>query len=199
LERVQAIRGEVWSRAEGEKRFIALHEEAARDVDAALAWLKRRPEVDPNRIVMSGVSFGGIQTVLAAERGQGVRAFVSFAPGAISWSKVPALGQRLRRAAIAARAPLLVVQAANDFDLAPSRELGQALAGRADKSGARTFPAFGTHPEDGHGGFARTPGGIAIWGPDVMAFFKQALATGGATPTPTPTPAPPAAPARAAH
>jgi len=178
MDRVNAIRGEVWTHAEGERRFIALHEEAARDVDAALAWLKRRPEVDPSRIVMSGLSFGGIQTVLAAERGQGVRAFVAFAPGAIAWKNVPALGERLRRAAAAAKAPLLIVQAANDFDLGPSRELGPVLAARADRSGARTYPAFGGSPEDGHHGFATRPAGIAIWGPDVIAFVKQGLAGG---------------------
>jgi dienelactone hydrolase len=180
MDRVNAIRGQVSSVAEGGQRFVALHEEAAHDVDAALAWLKRRPEVDPDRIVMSGLSFGGIQTVLAAEKGLGVRAFVAFAPGAISWATVPALGERLRRAARGAKAPLLVVQAANDFDLAPTRELGQELAHRTDRSAVRVYPAFGSSPRDGHGGFASRPEGIAIWGPDVTSFFKQALADRGA-------------------
>jgi dienelactone hydrolase len=177
MDRVNAIPREMTSIAEGGKRFVALHEEAARDVDAALAWLKRRPEVDPARVVMSGLSFGGIQTVLAAERGLGVRAFVAFAPGAMSWALVPALGERLRRAARGTKAPLLVVQAANDFDLAPTRELGQELAHRTDGSATRVYPAFGTSARDGHGGFATQPAGIAIWAPDVTAFFKKALGT----------------------
>jgi dienelactone hydrolase len=180
MDRVSAIRGEVTSVAEGGKRFVALHEEASRDVEAALAWLKRRPEVDPDRIVMSGLSFGGIQTVLAAEKGLGVRAFVAFAPGAMSWAQVPALGERLRRAAKGSKAPLLVVQATNDFNLAPSRELGQELAHRTDLSGARVYPAFGSDAQDGHGGFATRPEGIAVWGPDVISFFKKALAAHGA-------------------
>jgi carboxymethylenebutenolidase len=39
------------------RKILALHEEANHDVEAALAWLKARPDVDPGRIVMSGVSF----------------------------------------------------------------------------------------------------------------------------------------------
>ena len=56
------------------RKIIGLHEEANHDVEAALAWLKARPDIDAGRIVMSGVSFGGIQTLLAAEKGLGVRA-----------------------------------------------------------------------------------------------------------------------------
>jgi dienelactone hydrolase len=47
---------------EGGSGGCALHEEANHDVEAALARLKARPDIDPGRIVMSGVSFGGIQT-----------------------------------------------------------------------------------------------------------------------------------------
>jgi hypothetical protein len=64
--------------------------------------------------------------------------------------------------------------------LAPSRELGQELARRTDLSGARVYPAFGSSAQDGHGGFATRPEGIAIWGPDVLSFFGKALAAHGA-------------------
>jgi dienelactone hydrolase len=154
---------------------VALHEEASRDVEAALAWLKARPDVDPRRIVMSGVSFGGIQTMLAAEKDLGVRAFAAFAPAAMSWRWVAGLDHRLEQAATHARAPVLVVQAQNDFDLAPSHVLGPALE-RAGKGRAVVFPPFGKTERDGHGGFARTPEGIAIWGPTVLDFFRAAIA-----------------------
>lgn len=175
MDRIKAIPSEATSAVEGEARYLALHEEAARDVEAALAWLERRPEVHAQRIVMSGVSFGGVQTVLAAEKGLRVRAFVAFAPGAMSWKKVPALGERLRRAANHAKSPLLIVQAANDYDLAPSRELGEALAQRTDRSGARVFAAFGSSPEDGHYGFATKSDAIAVWGPEVLHFIKEVI------------------------
>jgi dienelactone hydrolase len=159
---------------ESGKTVIALHEEASRDVDAALAWLKAQPAVDPNRIVMSGVSFGGIQTLLAAEKDLGVRAFVAFAPGAMSWRWITGLDGRLQQAVQHARAPVLIVQAQNDFDLAPSRVLGPLLE-REGKGRAVVFPPFGSSQQDGHGGFARRPEAISIWGGTVLEFFRGAM------------------------
>jgi carboxymethylenebutenolidase len=173
VDRVNAIPSQAKDAADGERRFVALQEEAALDVEAALAALKRLPEVDPNRIVMSGVSFGGIQTLLAAEKGLGVRAFVAFAPGAMSWGRVSALGERLRRAVRNAKAPVLVLQAENDYDLAPARTLDPDLRRRGDGSAARVYPAFGSSHQDGHGAFAVSSEGTAIWGGDVVSFFEQ--------------------------
>ena len=156
------------------QKIIALHEAANRDVEAALAWLKSRPDVDPARIVMSGVSFGGIQTLLAAEKDLGVRAFAAFAPGAMSWRWVTGLDARLEAAAQNAKAPVLIVQAQNDFNLAPSQVLGPLLE-KAGKGRAVVFPAFGTTEAEGHGAFARQREGVAVWGDTVMGFFKDAL------------------------
>jgi len=165
----------IFARSSAGREVIALHEEAARDVEAALAWLKARPEIDPGRIVMSGVSFGGIQTLLAAEKGQGVRAFAAFAPGAISWRWVSGLDARLSQAVQHAQATTLVVQAQNDYDLGPSNDLGPLLE-RAGRGRSVVFPAFGATERDGHGGFACRPEGISIWGPTVLAFFQTSLA-----------------------
>ena len=179
MDRIKEIPSQMKDPADGERRFVALQEEAGRDVGAALAALKRVPEVDPKRIVMSGVSFGGIQTLIAAEKGLGVRAFVAFAPGAMAWAKVSALGERLHRAVKGAKAPVLVVQAQNDYDLAPARALADDLSRRGDGSAAKIYPAFGTTNQEGHGAFAATREGIAIWGADVLAFFKQRGGVGG--------------------
>jgi carboxymethylenebutenolidase len=156
------------------RKIIALHEEANHDVEAALAWLKARPEVDPGRIVMSGVSFGGIQTLLAAEKGLGVRAFVAFAPGAMSWRWVTGLDTRLQQAVQHAQAPVLIVQAENDYNLGPSRVLGPLLE-KAGKGRAVVFPAFGTTEQEGHGAFARRTEATAIWGATVLDFFRRAV------------------------
>jgi dienelactone hydrolase len=160
--------------AQAGSKVIALHERAARDVEAAVAWLRTRPEISPGRIVMSGVSFGGIQTLLAAEKGLGVRAFAAFAPGAMSWRWVTGLDARLQQAAARAQGPVLIVQAQNDFNLGPSQVLGPVLE-HAGKGHAVVFPAFGQSEQDGHGAFARSPEGAAIWGPTVLAFFRSAL------------------------
>ena len=44
---------------------------------AGQAYVKALPYVDPHRLVVAGCSFGGIQTLLAAERGAGYRAAVA--------------------------------------------------------------------------------------------------------------------------
>jgi dienelactone hydrolase len=162
----------VFNGAEAGRTVIGLHEEASRDVEAALEWLKIQPRIDSQRIVMSGISFGGIQTLLAAEKGGGVRAFAAFAPAAMSWRAVTGLDVRLEQAVQHARAPVLIVQAENDFDLAPSKVLGPELE-RAHLGRAVIFPPFGNTPQEGHGGFARA--GTAIWGDTVLEFFRGSL------------------------
>jgi carboxymethylenebutenolidase len=87
---------------------------ANEDVIAALTWLRAQKEVDPNLVVVSGCSFGGIQTLLLAEKGLGARAFVAFAPGAKSWGN-EALEKRLENAVQNAKAPVFILQAKNDF------------------------------------------------------------------------------------
>jgi dienelactone hydrolase len=156
------------------RKIIALHETANHDVEAALAWLKARPDVDPGRIVMSGVSFGGIQTLLAAEKGLGVRAFAAFAPGAMSWRWVTGLDARLEAAVEHAQAPVLIVQAGNDFNLGPSQVLGPLLE-KAGKGRAVVFPAFGTTEQEGHGAFACRKEGTGVWGDTVVGFFRGAV------------------------
>ena len=60
---------------------VKLHEtEQLDDQLAGIAYLKTLPYVDPNRIAVTGVSFGGIQSVLAAERGSGIRGPPSTSP-----------------------------------------------------------------------------------------------------------------------
>src|SRR5215469_6868114 len=59
---------------------VEAHQVANEDVVAAVKWLVAQPEVDASRVVVSGCSFGGIQTLLTAEKGLGARAFIAFAP-----------------------------------------------------------------------------------------------------------------------
>ena len=162
----------VWGLLGGNQKIVELQEQANQDVTAGVSWLSSRSFVDPKRIVMSGCSFGGIQTLLAAEKPLGVRAYVAFAPGAESWGN-GALREKLLKAVQNAKAPVFILQAANDYNLGPVEILGP----EAQKKGglAKKYPAFGTSHPDGHWRFATLPGGIAIWGPDVLAFIHRCL------------------------
>jgi carboxymethylenebutenolidase len=147
-------------------------QQANKDVVAALNWLKTQPEVDPNRIAVTGCSFGGIQTLLTAEKGLGARAFVAFAPAAQSWGN-GGLDQLLENAVQHAQAPVFILQAKNDYSTRPAEILGKIATSRGGQ--VKIYPAFGNSPQEGHWAFATTSAGIALWGQDVLEFIETAF------------------------
>jgi dienelactone hydrolase len=154
-------------------KMVELHEKHNQAVVDAIAWVEQQPYVDAKRIVMTGCSYGGIQTLLTAEKDAGVRAFIPFAPGAMSWANTK-LQEREQQAVRNATAPLFLIQAKNDYSTGPSEVLGPLVKARGGINRAKLYPAFGTTPAEGHGGFACSEAGIAIWGPDVVEFLKAA-------------------------
>jgi dienelactone hydrolase len=161
------------SRDELMREVIDLHDGCLKDTIAAVRWLGRQPFIDPLRLYMSGSSHGGIQTLLAAEADVGMRAYVAFAPGAIGWRGNPELRERLLQAVRAARAPILILQAQNDFDLGPSRMLGEALRGKGGQNMSRLYPPYGNSEDHGHAAFACE--GTEIWGGAVDALLKMSV------------------------
>jgi carboxymethylenebutenolidase len=155
------------------KKAVDLQEVYQKDVVAAIEWLKKQPFVDAERIAVSGCSYGGIQTLLAAEKGLGVRAFISFAPGAMSWANGE-LRQREIEAVRRAQAPLFLLQARNDYSIGPSEVLDPIIRSKGKLNRATIYPPFGTTAAEGHAGFACWEEGIALWGPDVLTFLGQA-------------------------
>jgi dienelactone hydrolase len=151
---------------------VQVHHVANQDVVAAMNWLKAQPEVDASRIVVSGCSFGGIQTLLTAEKGLGARAFIAFAPAAKSWSN-GALDQMLEDAVQHAKAPVFILQAKNDYSVQPTEVLGKIA--KAHGGQAKVYPGFGKTEQDGHWAFATTSAGIAVWGEDVLQFIETAF------------------------
>jgi carboxymethylenebutenolidase len=108
-------------------QFILATKDHLDDVLAALAFLKTAHGVDARRIAIVGHSFGGQLTLLAAERDSSVRAAVAFAAVANSWERSPELRERLRTAAENATAPIMLIEAANDYSTAPSQQLANEL------------------------------------------------------------------------
>jgi dienelactone hydrolase len=137
------------------------------DQMAALAWLRGSGLADPARIALAGNSFGGVETVLGAERG-GACAAVDSAGGAQSWAKTPALQERMLRAVRNARVPIFFFQAENDYDLAPSRVLPAAMREAGKPFEVEIFPPYGSSAAAGHtlGYF-----GADVWGPHVFRFL----------------------------
>jgi len=143
------------------------------DVIAAIAYVTALPYVDKNRIATAGCSLGGIESLLAAERGNGIVAAVDFAGAAITWAKNAPLRERMKVAARNAKVPVFFLQAENDFDTTPSRVLAEEMKKAGKPMRLHIFPPSGHTPMEGHGfcmGGKNPP-----WGEDVLAFLADAM------------------------
>ena len=136
---------------------------------AALKWLRTQSFVQPDRIAVAGNSFGGIETVLGAERGNYCAAIDS-AGGAQSWAEAPELQSLMTRAVRNANAPIFFFQAANDYDLSPSKTLSAVMNAASKTFAVKIYPPYGDSPQDGHtfGYF-----GSAVWSADVFRFLNR--------------------------
>lgn len=163
-------------RGESNKLLVRLQEVHLQDQMAALSYLKGLSYVDPNRIAVAGISFGGIQTLLAAganaQGNLGLRAAINFAGAAQTWKTSPDLRDRLLTAIRQTNIAIFFIQAQNDYDLTPSRTLAAELErlGKAHK--LLIFPPFGTTAQDGHEFGGR---GGELWATEVFAFLDAAM------------------------
>jgi carboxymethylenebutenolidase len=162
------------SRLSGERgrREIELHETHLEDQLAALQYLQALPYVDKNRTAVMGFSFGGIQTMLAVERGPGYRVAVNCSGAAESWRGSSFLRSRLTTAASNAKMPVFFLQAENDHDLTPNRVLSEEVRKAGKPVEAKIYPAFGSGPREGHSFCVR---GAETWFSDVLRFIETYL------------------------
>jgi len=161
------------SPGERARRMVELQQAEVEDVIAGLNYLRSQPFVDPARIAISGCSYGGIQTLLTGERDIGVKALVPFAPGAMSWEQNAFLQDRLVRAVDLAKAPVLLIQAENDYSLAPSRVLSKEANKKKKDFQSKVYPAFGNTHQEGHWGFCSSA--TEVWGNDVLTFLEAQM------------------------
>jgi carboxymethylenebutenolidase len=143
---------------------------------AGLRHAKALAFVDTNKLVVAGCSYGGIETLLAAERGAGFKAALSLSPAALSWQGHRVLQNRLIEAVRRINIPVLLIQPPKDASLEPARVLGDE-AKRAGKTSftAKVYPATMPDSEQVHcfGGAK----GMHHWTKEALDFFGRALAT----------------------
>jgi dienelactone hydrolase len=155
------------------KLLVALMEgDHLSDQLAGLDYLKALPYIDQNMIAIAGCSFGGIQTVLAAERDLGLRAAVDFAGAAQTWSRSPDLRERLLAAVRQAAVPIYFIQAQNDYSLTASLALSKEMQRIGKPYEIKIYPPFGARAQDGH---AFCVQGGEVWGPGVFSFLEGTL------------------------
>ena len=158
----------------GPQLVAALQDECS-DALAALEWVVARDTVDSERIAMCGHSYGGVMVMLSAARTSAFRAGVSFAGPSQSWSDVPCLRELLITAMRDVKAPLLLLQAANDHSLLTTYTLAAELFRAGKPHEVRIYPPIGSSPIEGHGLFGRAPG---LWRADVEPFLLRTIGAG---------------------
>jgi dipeptidyl aminopeptidase/acylaminoacyl peptidase len=157
--------------SEQSKAAVDLLDAENADVVAGIRYLRTQPFVDGKNVSVAGCSFGGIESLLTAEKLLGLHAAVSFAGAAMSWADSGELRDRLLRAVESATVPVMFVQAENDFDTSPSRILSEAMRAKGKPAALRIFPPYGTTHQEGHGKFCVH--GASVWGRDVVEFLRR--------------------------
>jgi dienelactone hydrolase len=169
LQREEATKGK---EARQHLQFILATTDHLDDALAALAFLKVAPTIDAQRIAIIGHSFGGQLTLLAAERDNTIRAAVTFAAAAGSWERSPQLRERLRAAADKATAPIMLIQATNDYSTVPSYALAHELERLHKPHLLKIYPPVGQTADDGHNFLYLA---ISQWEHDVFGFLDEYL------------------------
>ncbi len=151
-------------------RLVLLTTDYLDDVMAALAFLKSVPGIDPHRIAVAGHSFGGQLTLLAIERDTTVRAAVAFGGAALTWERSSEVRERLLTAVRKASAPVMFIQAANDYSTTPSRAMADELERLHKPYVLKIYPPIGQTPDDGHNAVYKA---IPEWESDVFKFLDE--------------------------
>jgi dipeptidyl aminopeptidase/acylaminoacyl peptidase len=136
---------------------------------AGLAWLRKQSFVRRDQIAVMGNSFGGIETVLGAER-EPYCAAVDASGGAESWALAPQLQAAMIRAVSNSKSPIFFFQAENDYDLRPSKVLSEEMRQHGKIAEVKIYPAFGKGASEGHS-FAYL--GSSTWATDVFDFLNR--------------------------
>jgi dienelactone hydrolase len=167
------VRQEQGIEAANREMVDLLQGEQLDDQLAGLAYLKQQPYIDTSRLVVAGCSYGGIESLLAAERDTGYRAAVAISPGSLSWDDNPDLQKRLVDGVSHINIPVLILQPAKDKSLQAGLTLQQEFERQGKPVSEKNYSGRGTEQEQTHcfGGNI----GVHIWSADALAFISSAV------------------------
>jgi dienelactone hydrolase len=151
-------------------QFVLATTDHLDDVMAALSFLKAATPIDPKRIAIAGHSLGGQLALLAAEQDNALRAAVAFAAAADSWERSSELRGRLLTAVNKATAPIMLIQAGNDYSTAPGYALASELEDLHKPHLLKIYPAVGRTSQEGHNFLYLA---MPQWEDDVFGFLDE--------------------------
>lgn len=157
---------------------------AASDLSSAIAYMKTQSFVDPNNVIVAGISTGGWASLALASLDPGsVRAVINFAGGrgghAYGYKNKVCGEDKLVSAAAAyartARAPTLWFYAKNDSYFGPklAENLARAWSSNGGQVEAQILPPYG---DEGHT-IADDRAGWGLWGPVLERFLARVTPT----------------------
>lgn len=160
------------------RQYTPTFDMVAQEIAQVVQALQKRPEVDRERVVVVGVSFGGAATIaLGAQPVPGVRALINFAGGGggnpVKFPGKPCSAEHLEQSwahyGSRTQLPSLWVYAENDLFWGP--ELPQRWAQAYNKAGGQArFVRLPPDGDNGHNLFSRSP---KKWQPLVGPFLRQ--------------------------
>jgi dienelactone hydrolase len=165
----------------------------ARDIAAVIDALAARPEIDASRIVVSGQSMGGWNTLAFGLVGHtGVKGLVNFAGGVREGDCAKQDASLIAAAASLGRSPLPSIWFYGDNDKVFPRGTWQAMYERYTSAGGRAeLVAYGSFMDDSHQMLSHTEG-LSIWEPRLDGFLARVgLPSEERFPAYLPTPIPP--------
>jgi dienelactone hydrolase len=151
-----------------------LETDQLQDMRAGLAYLRKRPDVDKQRMAIMGHSFGGSLTLLVAEQDPLLKALVIFAGSGYSWNLSPQLRSRLISAVNNITAPIMIIHAKNDYSTTPGYALDSVLNRLNKPHELKIYPKFGNSANEGHNFIFLS---TKTWEKDVFRFLEECLRT----------------------
>jgi len=142
------------------------------DMVSGLKYLRGRKDVDTNRIVIVGHSFGGSLTLLVAEHDPRLKAVIVFSAGGYSWNSSPPLRARLIMAVKNISVPIMIIHDQNDYSTTPGYALDSVMNKLNKPHVLKIYPKFGETAQEGHNMIFKS---IATWESDVFKFLTESL------------------------
>ena len=143
-----------------------------RDMVAELTFLRKRSDVNSNRIAIIGHSFGGSLSLLLAEHEHSVKAVIVFGAASYSWNHSSQLRERLISSVKNITAPIMLVHAENDYSTKPGYVIYSLLNQPGKTHILKIYPKFGNSQREGHNMIFLNP---ATWEGDVLEFLDRNL------------------------
>ena len=149
-----------------------LETDQMQDMVEAFSILRKRKDVDSNRIAIVGHSFGGSLSFMMIEKEKKLKVAVVFGAAGKSWNNSPQLRNRLISAVKSIKIPVIMIYAQNDYSINPGIALDSVMNQINKPHQLKIYPAFGRSQQEGHNLIFLNP---EAWEADIFRFLDAIM------------------------